>query len=345
MNMFTRTAVALSVGAALASAAALPARADAVADFYKGRTVTVVVAAAAGGNHSLYTQLLAPHWKKLVPGNPTFIINNMGGAGGTKAANYLYNSAPQDGTYLGILLQDTTLAARVQATGVKYDPSKFHYLGGADYTRSMISVLASTGVKTIEDAKSKELICGSSGKGSQTYYTPMLANHFLGTKFKVVLGYQGMNPVDAAMDQGETNCRAGVYASIVAIRPHWIKDNLIVQIASADEDRHPLYPNVPTLVELAKDEDAKKVMRVFFSSGVIGRAWLAPPKVPQGRVDALRKAFWDSFQLPEVREEAKKRNFDFDPVRWDKQQEAVKLIMTTPERVFDLARKALNVGK
>jgi len=317
--------------------------AESVADFYKGKTVTVIVAAAPGGAHSLYTQLLAPYWKAEMPGHPSFIISNMGGAGGTKAANYLYNAAPQDGSYLSILLSDTPLAARFQATGVKYDPSKFHYLGGAEYTRSMISVLTSSGVKSIDDAKKKELNCGSSGKGSQTYYIPKLANYFLGTKFKVILGYQGMNPVDAAMDQGETNCRAGVYSSMVSLRPHWITDHFVTQIAAADDERHPLYPNVPTLIELAKTQEAKEVMEIFFSGGVLGRAWLAPPKVPMDRVTALREAFWKGFNNPEVLAAAKKRNMNFDPVRWEKQQAAVEKIMKASDGLFAVARKALDV--
>jgi tripartite-type tricarboxylate transporter receptor subunit TctC len=326
-----------------ASFAAPSFAAESVADFYTGKTVTVIVAAAPGGAHSLYTQLLAPYWKAAMPGHPSFIINNMGGAGGTKAANYLYNAAPQDGSYLAILLSDTALAARFQATGVKYDPSKFQYLGGAEYTRSMISVLTKTGVKTIDDAKKTVLNCGSSGKGSQTYYIPKLANYFLGTKFKVILGYQGMNPVDAAMDQGETNCRAGVYSSMVSLRPHWITDHIVTQIAAADDERHPLYPNVPTLIELAKTQQAKDVMEIFFSGGVLGRAWLAPPKAPKDRVSALREAFWKGFNNPEFLAAAKKRNMNFEPVRWEKQQAAVEKIMKAPDEVFAVARKALDV--
>jgi len=337
---FQTAAFAMIVGAGLAAPSVA---AESVADFYNGKTVTVIVAAAPGGAHSVYTQLLAPHWKAEMPGHPTFIISNMGGAGGTKAANYLYNAAPQDGSYLAILLSDTALAARFQATGVKYDPSKFQYLGGAEYTRSMISVLTKTGVKSIDEAKKTVLNCGSSGKGSQTYYIPKLANYFLGTKFKVILGYQGMNPVDAAMDQGETNCRAGVYSSMVSLRPHWITDHFVTQIAAADEERHPLYPNVPTLVEIAKTQEAKDVMKVFFSGGVLGRAWLAPPKVPADRVAALRAAFWKAFNDPEVLAVAKKRNMNFEPVRWEKQQAAVDAIMKAPKSLFDVARTALEI--
>ena len=331
----------LSTGAMLTT----PASADAVADFYKDKIVKIIVAAGPGGNHSNYSLLLAPFWKKYMPGNPTFIIQNMGGAGGTKAANFLYNTAPQDGSHIGILLSDTPLAARVRATGVKYDPSKFQFLGGADYTRSMITVLKSTGIKTLEDATKKEAICGSSGKGSQTFMIPMLTNHFFNTKFKVITGYRGMNGVDAAVDKGEVNCRAGVYESIVAIRPHWIEQGLVTHLVAADLERLPKQPDIPTLLELTKDPDAQAVLKLFFSGGIIGRAWLAPPGVPADRVAALRTAFEKSFNDPEAQAQMKSRKMHYDPVSWQKQQEAVAGIMAAPERLFDIAKTALGIKK
>lgn len=280
-----------------------------------------------------------------MPGNPTFIIQNMGGAGGTKGANFLYNTAPKDGSHIGILLSDTPLAARVRATGIKYDPSKFNFLGGADYTRSMITVMKSTGIATLEDATKKQAICGSTGKGSQTFLIPMLTNHFFNTKFKVITGYRGMNGVDAALDKGEVNCRAGVYQSIVAIRPHWIEQGLVTHLAAADLERNPNQPDVPSLLELTKDPDAQAVLKLFFSGGIIGRAWLTPPGVPAGRVAALRSAFEKSFKDPEALAQMKSRKMHYDPVPWQKQQEAVAGIMAAPERLFDIARTALGMKK
>jgi hypothetical protein len=174
---------------------------------------------------------------------------------------------------------------------------------------------------------------------------PMLANHFLGTKFKVITGYQGMNAVDAAVDKGETFCRAGVYASIVAIRGHWLTENKVVHIAAADLERLPEHPDIPTLIEMTKDEDAKAVLRIFLSGGILGRAWLAPPGVPADRVAALRAAFFKAFNDPAAAAEMKKRNMDRNPVTWQKQQETVSYIMNAPERLFDIAREALAVKK
>ena len=329
--------------AGLAGFAAAPAAADPVADFYAGKTVTIVVAAGPGGNYSNYSLLLAPFWKTYTPGHPSFIIQNMGGAGGTKAANYLANSAPQDGSHVGILEGATPINARLRTTGVKYDPAKFHYLGGVDYTRSMITVMRSAGIKTIEDAKRKQVLCGSTGRGSSTYIAPALANHFLGTKFKIITGYQGMNEVDAAVDRGEIACRAAVFASVQNIRPQWITKNLIVNIAAIDLERNPDYPDAPTLAELAKDPDARAVFRLISSDGVLGRAWMAPASVPADRIAALRDAFWKAFNDPKAQAEMKKRNMPFAPVRWQRQQQVVAEIGAAPQRVIDLARNALGL--
>jgi len=336
-RIYTAAAAAVIVSLCAGTAAA-----DAVADFYTNKTVTIVVSAGPGGNHSNYSLLFAPYWKKYMPGHPTFIIQNMGGAGGTKAANYLYNSAPKDGSYIGILLSDTPLAARIRTTGVKYDPSKFQFLGGADWTRSMFTVWKGHGINSMEDVKKKEVICGSSGKGSQTYTFPKLANHFLGTKFKVITGYRGMNSVDAAVDRGEVFCRVGVYESIVAIRPHWLTEKKVVHIAAADLERLPVEPNIPTLIEMVQGEDAKAVLRLFFSGGVIGRAWLTPPGVPADRLAALRAAFQKSFNDPEAIAAMKKRKMHHEAVTWQKQQKTVRNIMTAPDKLLAIARAALK---
>jgi tripartite-type tricarboxylate transporter receptor subunit TctC len=328
---------------ALAWGMAGPASADPVADFYQGKTVTIIVAAGPGGNHSRYSLLLGPYFKKYTPGNPNFIIKNMGGAGGTKAANYLYNSAPQDGSHIGILLSDTAMAGRLRAVGIKYDPKKFKYLGGADYTRSMITVMKTAGVNSIADAKKKEIIFGSTGKGSQTYTIPIVVNHFLGTKFKVITGYRGMNGVDAAVDKGEVQARAGVYSSIIAIRPHWLEKKLVVHLGIADLEPNPNEPDVPLLIDMTEDKDAKDVMTLIFGSGVLGRGWLAPPGVPDDRVAALRESFWKSFNDPQAQAEMKKRRMHVSPVRWEKQQAAVTRIADTPDRIIRLAREALGL--
>ena len=340
--MITRPALAALAAGLFATS---PAAADAIADFYTGKTVTIIVAAGPGGNYSVYSLLLSPYWKKYVPGHPTFVIQNMGGAGGTKAANFLANSSPQNGIHIGILESTMALNARLRATGVKYDPAKFQFLGGVDNTRSMFTVMTSAGIKTMEEAKTRELICGATGKGSTTFVTPAIVNYFLGTKFRIISGYRGMNGVNQAIDKGEVNCRAAVFASIENSRPHWIKDKMIVNLAAIGTERHPDYPDVPTLLELAKSPDAKAALTLMSNNGVFGRGWVAPPGVPKDRVDALRTAFWKAFNDPQAQAEMKKRNMRYDPVPWQVQQKTVAEIAATPPRIIDQIKTAIAAQK
>ncbi|MEK9684760.1 MAG: tripartite tricarboxylate transporter substrate-binding protein [Rhodospirillaceae bacterium] len=338
-KMTTRTAAIAVLGAL--SLPIVSANADPIANFYKGKKITIIVAAGPGGNYTIYSQLLAPYWKKYTPGNPGYIIQNMGGAGGTKAANYLVNSAPQDGTYIGILESTTALNAKLRATGVKYDPAKFQYLVGVDNTLSMFTVMKSSGINSMEEAKTKQGICGATGKGSTTFVTPAMVNYFLGTKFKIISGYRGMKGVNAALEKGEVNCRAAVFASIENSRPHWIKNKMIVNLAAIGTERHPDYPNVPTLIEMTQNPDAKTILTLMSSNGIFGRAWVAPPKMPKARVAALRDAFWKAFNDKDAQAAMKARKMRYDPVRWEVQQKAVVRIGATPKRIISLMKKAI----
>jgi tripartite-type tricarboxylate transporter receptor subunit TctC len=342
LHRFPRKAVS-SVAAGLAVLLSSQAMADAVADFYKGKNVTIVVAAGPGGGHSVYSQLIAPGLTKYTPGNPTFVIQNMGGAGGTKAANYLANSAPQDGGYLGILLQDTPLAARLRATGIKYDPGKFHYLGGADITRSAFVVTKRSGVKTLQDAMQKEVLLGSSGKGSQTFIVPTLVNALIGTKFKTILGYRGMGGIYLGMERGEVNGFQSVWSSLSYIKPDWVAKGDAYPIAAMSLDRLPDRPDTPLVIDLVKNPVDRKIVELSSGSGVIGRCWLAPPKIPADRLAALRTAFEKTFADPEIAAQAKKRKLPWEPVKWQDLQEQVQRIATADDATIGRLRGILGI--
>ncbi len=327
------------------TAAIVPASADAVTDFYRGKTVKIIVAAGPGGNHTKYSQFIAPYLQKYMPGNPKFVTQNMGGAGGTKAANYLYNSAPKDGLFIGILLSDTPLASRLRSTGVKYNPSEFQYLGGADRTRSAFVIMKQAGIRTFEDAKKKEVIIGSTGKGSQTFTTPTIVNDLLGTKFKTILGYRGMGGIYLSMERGETSGFASVWSSVRSLRPQWISENKIDVIAALSFDKLPDRPDVPLLLDMVKDPLKKKIIGLMAGNGVLGRAWLAPQKVPGDRIAALRTAFEKTFADPAARASAKKRRMTWDPVPWRDLQNQAKKIVATDDSVIARMKAALKSGK
>ncbi|MDE0794614.1 MAG: hypothetical protein OSB76_03100 [Alphaproteobacteria bacterium] len=320
---------------------AAPAAADAVADFYKGKTITVVVAAGPGGGHTKYTQYLAPYLEKYIPGGPTVIVQNMGGAGGTKAANFLYTRGRKDGTMIGILLSDTPLASRLRTTGVKYVANQFQFLGGADQPRSAFVVYKSTGITSIDDAKKNQVILGSTGKGSQTYVVPTLVNSMLGTKFKVITGYRGMGGIYLAMDKAEVKGFQSSWSGMKIARPHWIeKVNVIAVNAHTPlTDR----PDVPLLKDLVTDPNDKKVAELMAGNMILGRGWLAPPGVPADRVAALRMAFEKSFADSKAMAGAKQRKMTWESAKWQDMQAAAERITNVDQAIIDRMQAALGL--
>jgi tripartite-type tricarboxylate transporter receptor subunit TctC len=329
--------------ALLASVAyTVPVQADPIADFYKNKHVSIVVAARAGGGHSNYSLFVAKFIKKHMPGNPTFIVQNMGGAGGTKAANYLYNRAAQDGTAIGILLSDTPFASRMRTTGVKYVADKFHYIGGAEKPQGAFVVLKRAGINSMEDAKKKSVVFASTGKGSQTYILPKLANEMLGTKFKIVTGYRGMAGVYKALDGKEADGFQSGWSSLAIIRPHWKAEDRIVVLAANSLSPLPDAPHAPTFHSLVKDPRDKAIVTLLSNNDIIGRAWIAAPGTPKPRLAALRKAFKAMATDPETIAAAKARKFDWGYVPWQPMQKHAAAITNAKSDLFDRARMLLN---
>lgn len=345
MRLLTRQ-ICIATTAAIAAHTALAllspgARADAVADFYRGGKITVVLAGGPGGIHSLYTQLVAPFVRKHLPGNPTIIVNNMPGAGGTIAANYLYNVAPKDGTVIGALLPEMPIVARFGTAGVRYEPQQFSFLAGADITNSTITLMRSAGITSLAEAKEKVAVIAAGGPGSQTYITPITANAVLGTKFKVVSGYNGLGAIDIAVDRGEAHGRSGSWTSIKATRPNWLSNDLVVHLAVVGPEREPDLPQVPLLTEFATNAADKAVLSLISDNAMLGRSWLAPPGVPDDRITALRDAFRKALAEPELLAEAKARELDIRPVTWQKLAATVDQIMKTDDSAVERLKAIL----
>ena len=318
------------------------ANANAIAKFYNGKQVKIVVAARAGGGHHKYSLFISPFMKKHLPGNPTFITQNMGGAGGTKAANYLYNRAAKDGTYIGILLSDTPFASRMRTTGVKYVANNFHYIGGVDKPQGAFVVLKRSGIKSMEEAKKKSVVFASTGKGSQTYILPKLANSMIGTKFKIVTGYRGMAGVYKALDNKEADGFQSGWSSVALIRPHWLKDGRVVVLAANSLSPLKDAPNAPVFRDLVKKPLDRKIVELISNNDVIGRAWIAPPGIPNARLKALRSAFKKMANDPEAIAAAKKRKMDWGYINWRPQQAHAKLITNADAKLFKRVRQLIN---
>jgi tripartite-type tricarboxylate transporter receptor subunit TctC len=262
----------------------------------------------------------------------------MEGAGSLRLANWLYNVAPKDGTAFGIIGRGTGFDPLLGKKGAQFDASKFNWIGSANNEVSVCVAWHTTGIKKIEELYGKELTVGGTGASADTDQFPRVTNGVLGTKFRVITGYPGGNDIGLAMERGEVSGRCGwSWSSVKSTHPQWVeqkKVNILVQLALA---KHPDLPDVPLIVDLAKNDEQKQVLKIIFARQVMGRPFLAPPNVPQDRVAALRTAFMETMKDKDFLAEAEKAQLEITPVAGEEIQKLVgDLYQTKPE----IARKA-----
>ena len=330
---------AVLVAGAIASGAALG---DPVADFYKGRTVTMIAAASAGGGYDFYGRMVAKYLGKHLPGEPNIVMQFMPGAGGTKAANYLYNVSQRDGSVLGLPSNAAPVFQALGGVGVKYDAAKFNYIGRAASMQYVIMVWHTTGVKSLADMKTKEIVFGATGKSQSNYMVPIVLKNLLGLKAKVITGYPGTNETTLALEKGELTGRAGAWSSWLTERPQWIKENTVIAIAQSGLERATDLPNAPLLLEMAKNDEERQVLELLASDAAVGRGFMMPPAVPKERVTAMRRAFDKAMADPAFLEEAKKRDLIIEPWTGEKLQEVVDKTVSASPKIIARAKQVLE---
>ena len=331
-------------GVALVAALAMSASAAAagVADFYKGKTITAVVGGSVGGGYDLYTRALTHNMGRHIPGNPSMIEQFMPGAGGTKAANYLYNVAPKDGTAIGLISNAAPMYQALGGSGVKYDAAKFNWIGRMASMQYALMVWHASGVRSIDDLKAREVIFGSTGRSQGNYMVPILLKNLLGLKAKVIIGYPGTKDIDLVMQKGEVDGRLGTWASwLIAAGGEWVRDKKVIPILQSGLEHMPDL-NVPLLRDLARNDDQRAILELVASDAAVGRAFLLPPDVPADRVEAMRRAFDATMKDPAFLEEAKKFRLIIEPMTGEwVQQVAVKTVSTPPNLIAE-TKKALE---
>ena len=270
------------------------AAADAVEEFYKGNTITVISGYGAGSTYTLYARAVSNHIGRHLPGNPTVIVKSVTGGGGMRAAAFLFEAAPKDGSHIGAMGRGVATEPVVfgKRSRTKFDPRKFNWLGSLNSEVSIGAVWHTTGIKTLADAKTKSIFVATGGQAADSSTFTLLCNGIFGTKFKLVSGYRGGDSQNLALEQGEVQGRIGwSWSSVVSAKSDWVKDgkiNLLVQFAL---QKHPDLPHVPLATELTSDPDEKKILEVALIRQGMGRPYAAPPETPKARVDALRRAF------------------------------------------------------
>ncbi|HEU0072219.1 MAG TPA: tripartite tricarboxylate transporter substrate-binding protein [Alphaproteobacteria bacterium] len=280
------------LAAAMLSLLTMPAAAmaDSVSDFYQGKRLTVVCGCSAGGVYDVFSRFVAQYMPKHIPGQPQMIVQNMPGAGGAVSANHMANLAAKDGTTLSVPLSSVVLAQVLTPNQIKYDATKFGWLGIATPMTETISVLSNSPATTIAQAKTTQLIIGATAKNSQSYQEPALAAALLGLKFKITTGYEGGTLITLAMERGEVHGKAQAWTTWQEQRPDWIKENKIVHLMQIGT-KDPALPNVPALVDLVTTEREKAMAGILDISSDTGLALYTAPDVPVDRLAALRGAF------------------------------------------------------
>src|SRR3954469_6567183 len=301
MLMSSRAIIPTSITVALLTLA--PALAQDALDF-KGKTVTVIASFEAGGPYDFYSRLVARFLGAHLPGNPNVIVQNMPGAGGLRGANYLYNVAAHDGSVVGVVSQAVAVGQILGTTpGIQYDARKYTWIGRINSNVEVEHTWHASGIKSIEDAKKREVVVAGTGPTSSSVVMPRLMNELIGTKFKVVTGFQGPTSAQLALERGEVEGIVKPWSSIKTSTPEWLRDKKINLIVQHTRVRHPELPDVPTIVDLGQDEAQRQIFALFAGGAALGTALLAPPGVPDGVVAALRKAFDQAMRDPALLDE------------------------------------------
>ena len=306
-------AIPLALTLAFMLVSAQPLAAQSVADFYRGKTLHILIGYGEGGGYDIYGRLFAEFMPRHLPGNPTIVPQNMPGAGSFKAVNYLYEVAPKDGTYFGSVAQTLAIDAVTDEKSTLY-ATRLPYLGRFTTNIDVGVALKRTGIKSFEDARKREIITGTSGGGSTTVVYPLALNAYAGAKFKLVKGYKGTNEIMLAAERGEVELVSAVgIPGLLAAHPDWINGDAAVILYQNALKRHPLLPNVPTLPELGLSDDGRAVLRAIAGTAEIGRSILTTPGVPPQRLAALRTAFQDTLKDPDFLAACKQRNITIEP--------------------------------
>ncbi len=327
--------------AMLSSISIGPVAAADVADFYRGKTVQVVIPSGLGGSVGLYGKLVADFIGRHIPGQPNVILAIKPGAGGLTAIDFIANVAPKDGTVIGEVLPPSLLVPLLRDT--RYDPIKIEWLGSLTARPGILGVWHTAPATTLEGAKKIELSMGSTGVGSGNYQLPVLANAVLGTKFKLVTGYPGGGEINIAIERGEVHGRSNYWSGWTTVKPDWIRDKKLVFMFRTGP-KAPDMPDVPAFADLVGGE-ARQMVRVVEAPDNVGVGFFTAPGVPADRLSALRMAFWAMMQDSQFLAMANRLDAPIDPVRPEAVHRVVADLYATPPAILERLKKVITPAK
>ena len=311
MGLLRTTGLWLATSLTLASAV----RAQEAAEFYRGKTIEIYIGYSAGGGYDVYARLLARHFGKHVPGNPSVVTKNMEGAGSVRLANWLATLAPRDGTVFGTIGRGAPFDKLLGRQGIQFDATRYGWIGSANNEVSACVTWHTSGITTFADLQQKPVIVGAAGAGSDDDQFPRVINGIFGTRMQVINGYPGGNDVTLALERGEVAGRCGwSWSSIKSSRPNWIAEKKLNVVLQLGLSKHDDLKGVPLVTDLAKTDQDKAVLQLIFARQVLGRPFMAPLEVPADRMALLRKAFSDTMADPEFLNEAEKAQLEVTPM-------------------------------
>lgn len=325
-------------------AGAVPAMADAVGDFYQGKQIRFIVRTPPGGDYDQYTRLLARFMGRHIPGNPALIPVNMPGGGGITAANHMGQIAPHDGTVIGIVSQGLAVDQALGISqGLKTDLREFNWIANVVYSNQLLTVWHTSPTKTLEDARKRETLIGTTGAGSASVQYPAFYNNVLGTRFKIVFGYPGGQDIDLAMQRGEVEGRGtNTYAGWTASEPTWIPQKLIIPLIQAGMEKEPELPDVPLILDQPVKPADKPLLEFMARGATIGRPLATTPGVPTERVAALRAAFAATLKDSDFIAAAAKEHMEIRPMTGDKLAAMIAGLISTPSDIRERVKAALQ---
>lgn len=321
---------------------ALPARADSVEDFYRGKTVSVVVGFSVGGGYDLYARHLARHIGKHIPGNPNVVPQNMPGAGSLKAANYIFTAAPKDGTYFGTFARTTGINPLLES-GATFDSRQFSWLGSVTDDVSTCITSSTTAIKTWDDFIKKPSTLGGQGPSSEPDMFARLYKNVFDAPIKLVAGYPGTNEITLAMERGEVDGLCGLSWSTIKTRhAKQLQEKKINVLVQAAFKKVPEIGDVPLVMDLTKDKEKLQILKLILAAQEMARPFAAPPGIPADRKAALVKAFDDTMKDPDYLADAKKLDIDVNPVSAKALKELLAELYATPKDVVKKAGEAIT---
>lgn len=320
------------------------------ASFYQGKTIRLIIGSSAGGGYDLWPRFIAPYLTRYIPGNPEIIPQNMPGAGGIVAANYLYNVAKPDGLTLGAFNPALYFDQLIKRGEVKFDWVKFTWIGSPEQNEVLHFIRSDAPFKTIEDLRNSKAParCGSSGTGTTGHYVPRLLEEVLGIKTHIVDGYQGGAEIDLAIERNEVVCWSPLVATYFGREPYkrWHKAGFIRVVLQTGAKRDARLKDVPTLNELMQQyktsESGKRLAKVVLTAATLGRPISAPPSVTAERTKILREAYSKALKDPELLAEAAKRNWDVTPLTGEELDQHAKEVVGQPPEVIERMKWVLG---